>query len=208
MRERSVAWLVALPLAAAAWLSAHCLAYVLVPPAPEGHAGPHGEHMGLHAESGHAYLGYTPALVAFGLTLAVVGFGLCIRQGLRGGRVPRPPVRLFALLPPVGFTVQEHLEQAIGSGSIPVHLVTEPTFLAGLALQVPFVLVAMLLARAVHEVGYGLGRTLAPGLAIHRSVRLPDSSRLRRLPQPVTLVTPSVLALGHGQRAPPSLIRF
>ena len=116
MWERSVAWLVALPLAAAAWLSAHCLAYLLVPPAPEGHAGLHGEHMGLHAESGHAYLGYTPALLAFGLTLAVVGFGLCIRQGLRGGRVPRPPVRLFALLPPVGFTVQEHLEQAIGSG--------------------------------------------------------------------------------------------
>jgi hypothetical protein len=203
MMGRSAAWLVALPFAAAAWLSAHCLAYVLVPPAAEEHMGLHGEHMGLHAESGHAYFGYTPALVAFGLTLMVVGFGLCVGEGLRGRRVPGPPMRLLVLPPPVGFVVQEHVEHAIGSGAVPLDLVTEPTFLVGLALQLPFVLVALLLARAVHELGYGLGRVFWRVLAIRRSVRLGCSSLLRRLPQPATLVTPSVLALGHGQRAPP-----
>jgi hypothetical protein len=195
MRARA-AWLIPLPLAISSWLGAHCVAYWLVSPAGEHH------RMGLHAESGHAYLGYTPAIVIWGLALVVAGLLLCVGEGLRGRRPSRPPTRLFVMLPPVGFVLQEHLERLIGTGAIPHDLMLEPTFVVGLALQLPFALAALLLAHALHALGFGLGRILARRLAPRRLVREAAPS-LVRLPAPATLIAPSVLALGHGPRAPP-----
>ncbi len=150
--------MIALPLAVASWLGAHCLAYWLVAPA--------GEHqMGIHAESGHAYLGYTPAILVWGLALVVAGLLLCVGYGLRGSRPSPPPLRLFALVPPVGFTLQEHLERLIGTGGVPPDIVLEPTFLVGLALQLPLTLAALLLAHALNSAGFTLGAMLAPKLA-------------------------------------------
>jgi hypothetical protein len=195
--RRITALSVAIPLAVASWLGAHCLAYWLVSPGAE-------HHMGMHAEHGHAWLGYTPAFALWGLAVAVAGLVLCVSEGLRGGRPSHPPVRLFALLPPAGFTLQEFVERLIGSGSIPYDLVVEPTFLLGLALQLPFALVALLLTRALYSIGFGLGHVLAATLAIGRPLHytgpLPPPLRLAS----ATLVSPSVLALGHGQRAPPA----
>lgn len=196
MTRRRAAWVISLPLAVASWLGAHCLAYWLVSPGAE-------QHMGVHAEHGHAWLGYTPAIVLWGLTFVLAGLLLCIGEGLRGRRPSRPPIRLFALLPPLGFTVQEHLERLIASGGIPYDLLVEPTFLVGLALQLPFALVALLLTRALYAVGFGLGRVMARKLALRRPLRHAPPSLLR-LPASATLVTPSVLAVGHGPRAPPA----
>jgi hypothetical protein len=195
MTRRKAAWVVALPLVAASWLGAHCLAYWLVSPGAE-------QHMGMHAEHGHAWLGYTPALAIWGLALVIAGLVLCIGEGLRGLRPSGPGVRVFALLPPAAFVVQEHVERLIGTGSIPADLVAEPTFLVGLALQLPFALAALLLTRALYAIAFGLGRALADNLAIGRPLRFgPPSPRCR--PICPMLVSPSVLALGHGQRAPP-----
>jgi hypothetical protein len=196
MVRRRVAWVIALPLAVGSWLGAHCLAYLLVSPGAE-------HQMGLHAEDGHAWLGYTPALAIWGLTLIVAGLVLCVGEGLRGRLPSRPPVRLFAVLPPIGFTVQEHLERLIGSGAVPYDLVVEPTFLVGLALQLPFSLAALLLTRALYALGFGLGRVLARRLALRRALRYAPPSLLR-LPAAAVLVRPSVLATGHGPRAPPA----
>ena len=196
MRGRRAAWMIALPLAVASWLGAHCLAYWLVAPA--------GEHqMGVHAESGHAYLGYTPAILIWGLALVVAGLLLCVGHGLRGSRPSPPPLRLFALVPPVGFTVQEHLERLIGTGALPPDIVVEPTFLVGLALQLPLTLVALLLAHALNNAGFTLGRMLTPKLAPLRQHRVTPRS-LPRIPATAIPITPSVLALGHGPRAPPA----
>jgi hypothetical protein len=195
MVSARVAWVISLPLAVASWLGAHCLAYWLVAPGAE-------EHMGLHAEHGHAYLGYGPAIGLLGLAFLLVGLVLCVGEGLRRGRRSRPPVRLFALLPPVGFAVQEHFESLIASGSVPPDLVLESTFLVGLALQLPFALVALVVASTLHAVGFGLGAVLACLVAIGR----PVGSRAPLpvgLPPSALLIPPSVLALGHGQRAPP-----
>jgi hypothetical protein len=197
MTGRLAAWVVALPLVAASWLGAHCLSYWLVAPGAE-------EHMGLHAEHGHAWLGYTPALAIWALTFVVAGLVLCVGAGLRGRRPSGPGLRVFALLPAAGFVVQEHLERLIGTGSIPADLVAEPTFLLGLALQLPFAVAALLLTRTLYALGFGLGRALADNLAIGRPLRhrLPS---LRCRPASVILVSPSALALGHGQRAPPAV---
>jgi hypothetical protein len=187
--------MIALPLAVASWLGAHCLAYWLVAPAGE-------QHMGLHAESGHAYLGYTPALLVWGVALLVAGLLLCVGHGLRGSRPSPPPLHLFALVPPIGFTVQEHLERLIGTGGLPPDIVLEPTFLVGLALQLPLTLAALLLAHALSGAGFTLGRMLAPKLAPLRPHRVTPASP-QRLPAAAAPIGPPVLALGHGPRAPP-----
>jgi hypothetical protein len=105
--------LIALPVAAGSWLNAHCLAYVLVPPADT-------EHMHHHVEAGHSYFGSAPVLIATAVTLLAAGLILCLRDGMRGRAAPsQQPAALFALLPPLGFAVQEHIEQLIVTGSLP-----------------------------------------------------------------------------------------
>jgi hypothetical protein len=195
MMRRRAAWLTSLPLAVASWLGAHCFAYWLVPPGAE-------QHMGLHAEHGHAYLGYTPAIVIWLLALVLAGLVLSIWHGLRGGRPSQPSLRLFALLPPVGFVVQEHLERLLGTGGLPHDLVTEPTFLVGLALQLPFALAALVFAYAIQAVGFGFGRAVARTLAVARPPLLAARS-LARLPSSPTFIARPALAPGLGPRAPP-----
>ena len=197
MTRRGAAWLISLPLAVASWLGAHCFAYWLVSPGME-------QRMGMHAEGGHAYLGYTPAIVIWALALVLAGLVLCVGVGLRGRRLSRPPLRLFALLPPSGFAIQEHVERLVGTGGIPHDLVLEPTFLVGLALQLPFALVALLVAYALRALGLGLGRAAARSLDFRRPVRIAPT-QLLHLPRSTTLIHPSVLAPGHGPRAPPAV---
>jgi hypothetical protein len=195
IRHRA-AWLIPLPLAVASWLGAHSLAYWLVSP---GGA----EHMGRHAVSGHGHLGYAPALALWGLALVVVGVLVCVGEGLRGRRPSLPPLRLFVLLPPVGFIAQEPLERLVGTGGVPHTPVLEPAFLVGLALQLPFAIAALLLAHALKALGFWVGRALARSVPFGRVVPVVPPSLLR-LPASATLVTRSVLALGHGPRAPPA----
>jgi hypothetical protein len=96
------------------------------------------EHMHHHADGGHAYMGSRPALLAAAVMMLAAGLVLGVGEGMHGGPTrPRTPALLFALLPPIGFVVQEHLEHLIASGSLPADLVAEPTFFAGLALELP-----------------------------------------------------------------------
>lgn len=160
-----------------------------------------------HAEGGHTYFGSTPVLIAALVTVLAAGLVLCVGEGLRGrtGGLA-PPALLFALLPPLGFVVQEHVEELIRSGAVPADLITEPTFLTGLALQLPFALAALLVCRGLYALGYGLGRFLARRLAVATRVQS-LAPPVHRRPASVALVPPSVLALGHGSRAPPLTVR-
>lgn len=197
MRRKKVAWLIALPMACASWLSAHCLAYLLVPPANPG-------AMHEHMDESHNWFASMPVLVAAGITVLAAGLALCIGDGMRGGRArTQAPVPLFALMPPIGFAVQEHLEHVLASGSAPYTVAVEPTFLTGLALQLPFAIGALLLAGALYALGHRFGCLLARAIPAVRAV-------LRR-PLPVVGLTDvtrvtvsSVLAPAHGPRAPPA----
>ena len=192
MRGRGVVWLLSLPVVAVGWLGGHAVAYVLV--APDGH-----HRSLLLSESGHGYLGAAPVVLACAATLAVAGLALAIHEGIRGESRARVPVWPLALVPPLGFIVQEHLERLIELNAFPFGAGLEPTFLVGLALQLPFALAAVTLARALHAIGHVIGR----GLAARRSARPRAHARSWRLPAWLgpKLVRP--LATGHGERAPP-----
>jgi hypothetical protein len=127
MGRRMLAWLLVTPLAAVGVLAAHAAAYAVTgsDPGPE-----------------HGYLGHAPQVVGLLATLALLGLALQERS-LR----PRA-ARWFAPIAPLGFVCQEHLERLAHTGELP-WLLTSPTFLVGLALQLPVALVCVLLVRCV-----------------------------------------------------------
>ena len=192
MGGRGIVWMLSLPLAAAGWIGAHSVAYALVVPDPDHRAE-------LLSDSGHGYLGAAPLILACAITLIVAGLALAILDGLRGGPRARVPVWPVALVPPLGFAVQEHLERLIELNAFPSGAALEPTFLVGMALQLPFAVAGVTLARTVLALGYRIGRAFAARRAARprahpRSWRLPDWLG----PKPLR-----PLAAGHGERAPP-----
>jgi hypothetical protein len=194
MARRRFAWLLSLPLAAIGWIAGHSLAYMVV--------APHGAHREqLLSETGHGYLGAAPLLVACAITVLLAGLALAIGDGVCGRARTRVAVWPIALVPPLGFAVQEHLERVIELNALPLGVALEPTFLVGMALQLPLAAVALLVAQAVLAFGHALGRRVAVGRALR-----PPSRGLQPLlpapPEPV-LTRPPMLAGGHGQRAPP-----
>jgi hypothetical protein len=192
MDRRRAAWGVALAFAAIGGLCAHLVAYSLA--APSGHQGHHG----------------TPTLSVYGAHLRGC-IAICVAIGLialavsaleRSGRVRRAvgPFWLFAAAPPIGFVLQELLERAAGTGTLSHVGPLEAPFLVGLAVQIPFALAAYFAARGL----------LVAAAAFVR--RLAGPPRLRLAPaEPRELVALAVatprlpsLALGYGQRGPPS----
>lgn len=165
--KRGAPWLVSIPFMAAGCLAAHALAY----------------HLVSNPRERHGYLAFAP------LFLGVLG-GLAIVGAFRRGRTHSPV--LFALLPPLAFTVQEHAER--------LQLVaTEPAFLVGLALQLPFALAALVAARAFT----GLAELVAEVLTARPRVR-----RAPVLPAPaVALDAPRALLVSgpRSSRAPPAV---
>ena len=92
--------------------------------------------------------------------------------------------------------IQEHLERLLYSGTSPL---LEPAFLVGLAVQLPFGIVALLLARLLQSLARAVGLALAlreQPLHAECPPLSPISVEPRRL---------DVLALGYGERAPPLL---
>jgi hypothetical protein len=194
MRRFRLAWLLALALTAAGWLTAHEVAYRLAVPHPHTHA---------HAmpETGHSYLSeYGSLALALCAALAVFALAGLLLRSLRGTPEVRASLTVFALLPPLGFVLQEHLERLLAVGSVPADVLLEPPVLLGLLLQLPFALAALALASALLLVADTLVRTLKrppPLLAPAGTAPL----------RPCALDPPrvAVLALGYGQRAPPLL---
>ena len=125
MARRMLVWALVTLVSAAGILIAHATAYALTGTDP----GPI-----------HGYLAHAPQVVAVLATIGLVGLALQER-GL-GGR----SFGLFALLAPLGFACQEHLERFAHTGELPL-LLTTPSFLVGLALQVPVALLCVAVAR-------------------------------------------------------------
>jgi hypothetical protein len=167
VRRVGTPWLVSLPFMVAGCLAAHSLAYHLVSTRQER----------------HGYLAFAPLFLGLLAALALVGV-------LRRGRMLSPLA--CALLPPVAFVVQEHVERL-------EFVATEPAFVVGLLLQVPFALAALVAARAFVGVADLVRQALA-GRPPAARPRVPFASRPGS-----DLLRPPLLTGPRSPRAPPAV---
>jgi hypothetical protein len=183
-----LAWLLSLALAAVGGLAAHGLAYRIAEPHPE-------RRHRLLESTGHGY--FDPTLLgSLCVALTILAFAGCVLAGVR--RETRPPFWLFALAPPVGFALQEHAERMLHHHAFSAGTVLEPTFLAGLLLQLPFAVIALLVARGLLVAAGALARRLGAPL---RCWPAPDASLA--VPTGHWIPAAPTLVGARGQRAPP-----
>ena len=194
--RRHLAWPLAVPLSVLGVLAAHWLSYRLV--VPDSHAREH-----LLAATGHGYLMYAPAIVGISLALVALGFGHAIVRELRGESPGmKAPAWLVGFVPLLAFVIQEYVERCLQHGSIEWGVALESTFVVGLALQVPFALVAGLATLVLTRVARGVATILSrrpdaeasepPSLPAPRfvrpSARADARARLRRSGSSVSLL--------------------
>lgn len=195
MARSRLAWPLSVPLMLGGTECAHWLAFRLVYPNPW-------ERAQALQQSGHAYLSYWPLLAGIGLALLGAGVGLQVREHARriGGRSGRQPTALlFASLPPLAFALQEHVESLVHSGSI-AGVAESPTFLVGLALQLPFALLTYLVARLLLHVAELVGRVL-------RIRAREQASGLPIRPRPSSVAAHPLASLGaRPGRGPPLVV--
>lgn len=190
--RRAAPWLLAVPLMVAGTQVAHAFAYRLVYP---------NAHVRLHEliETGHGYMGYAPFVAGIGGALELVAFAWILGCAVRGRRTLYVPPWAFALLPPLGFALQEIVERWLAAGSFPWWAVLQPTFATGLLLQIPFALLAYVAARLLSRAA----RRVAPALrgALRRAL---PASPAAVWPPPYTCSSTGTLpAGGHLARGPP-----
>ena len=99
-------------------------------------------------------LGVAAAIVALSLVASVL-------DAVRGRGVRTVPPWAFALLPVAGFAFQEYIERWLAWGFMPWYAAAQPTFLVGIALQLPFGALAYLAARFLLRSAKRLGSRLA-----------------------------------------------
>ena len=152
--RRSLAWLIAVPTMLAGTEAAHALAYRLVFPQAS-------LRLGVLAATGHGYTAWLPLVLALAGAVALAGVGAAALDVARGRRVRALGPVAFALLPPLAFALQELLELSLHTSSLAWDVYAEPTFVPGLALQLPFALVAFVAARLLLRGAVRIGRLLA-----------------------------------------------
>jgi hypothetical protein len=197
MRQR-LPWLIGLPLMVAGSMGAHALSGLLAGTPAEGALGADADGGSDRASVGVAAHSVLPIGVLSALAGAAGGTWLLGRA--RGKRWNGASPWVFFVLPPLAYSSQELIERVVRVEAAPFHAALEPRFLLGLALQIPFALVALFVARAllqaVRRIVQALVRqrpVLGRGLAI---LRLPIVFELPRI---------AALALGYPQRGPPTL---
>jgi hypothetical protein len=152
------------------------------------------------ARVGHGAVTAFPLIAGVALALALVGLAARARRA-RSPRVRGVAPLWFVLLPPLAFALQELAERLLRAESIPFNPIHEPALLVGLALQLPFGVLAYLIGRALLGLGARLARILrAPAPAIPSVRHVPDL-RVTAATRPRI----SVLGLGHSVRGPPAI---
>jgi hypothetical protein len=154
------------------------------------------------AHSGHGYLGDAPLALTTCVLVLIAAFVFRALVGFRGQPRRAAASPMLVLLSPAAFVVQEHVERLVHSGQMPWTAALQPSFLVGLALQLPFAVAALLIAWALDSVAHAVGRAMVTGPPhplVPLFVPLPAYS--------ATAPRPAGLARGYGERAPPLLRR-
>ena len=191
--RRSAAWLVALPLMLAGSQAAHVLAYRWVYPDA-------GIRLSALVRTGHGYTSLLPFVLGAAAAVTLVSLALTALDAARGRTVRALPAWAFALLPLLGWVLQEHLERWLYSGVLPWHEFAAPNFLPGLVLQLPVAALAYLAARLLLRSAVRLGRALA---APRRPRLVPLA--LARPAVPFVALRQPLRASGWATRGPPLL---
>jgi glycerol-3-phosphate acyltransferase PlsY len=178
-----LSWLLTLPLVVAGSQLAHAVAYWVA--VPDAH-----ERAAVLAPTGHGYFAYAPFLGGVGIATVAAALALHVR----GVGAARPRAWPFALLPLLTFIVQEQLERGVA-----LDVFAEQTFLYGTALQLPFGLVALLIARALVRAAERVAEVL------RRAPRLRMRPRTILSPLSPTPFCAVLLVAGSGVRGPPPL---
>ena len=107
-----------------------------------------------------------PRSPSAGIVALFASLAVETREILRRRPTGAVPAWLFLVLPAGAFLVQEHVERAAATAQLPVDTLAQPAVLAGLALQLPFgiaaLLAARLLTRATAAVARRIGRRTRP----------------------------------------------
>jgi hypothetical protein len=186
-------WLLTAPLLVIGLFAGHETGYRWAVPDPHQRA-----HL-LEA-SGHEYSRYLPIVIAVAVTLIAAALAAHIRAAIRGAHRPTGPSPwLLAVLPPVAFMVEELLERWLSSGHVHPATLWEPAVLIGLQLQIPFAVLALVVAHVLARTAHALGRALAAEpVAAHLDVAITRTSL------DLSPVTARVSARGWSERGPPS----
>jgi hypothetical protein len=186
----------ALPVCVASWLLAHSLAYRLVASGNEGSGA-------LVERTGHGHLAFSPYLIAVSVAVLLLALGGAVAAGAMRRARPTVPLAPFVLLPLLDFASHMGLESLQHGGGVSAGAALEPVFLAGLALQVPLALAALLIARTAmawaEDIGGGLTLRWRPRPLAPASPALP---RLLSGSEHRPIIT--ALASGSTERGPPS----
>ena len=193
--RRSLAWLVAVPLMLAGSQVAHVLAYRIVYPQAS-------VRLRDLVETGHGYMSSLPLALGVAGAIVVLSLAATAADAARGRGVRPLPVWAFALLPVVGYAIQEYLERWLTWGFFPWSAGLQPTFVIGIALQVPFGALAFVAARFLLRSAKRLGRRLSR--VSPPRVRLAPPVALVPVAQPLPPLA-SLLSRRLGRRGPPLL---
>ena len=115
--------------------------------------------------TGHGYMVGFPSWAPLALGVLggaeLLGMGWSVARAIR--RRPHTPVPpwVFALLPLVGYTLQEFLERWLAGASFPWWFVLQPTYRVGLLLQLPFALVVYIVARLLLRAAERIGKAIS-----------------------------------------------
>ena len=191
--RRSAAWLAAVPLMLGGSQLAHAVAYRIV--YPQAHV------RVLHMlATGHSYFTQAPIVLAAACACLLVSLAFAALDAGRGRPSRAVPAAAFALLPPLAFALQEVLELSLHTGTFAWRAVLAPTFVPGLLLQLPFGLLAYIVARALLRAAERIGHALAGTVPasptavqfapapVSPVVRLEAGRRLARAPPRVVVV--------------------
>jgi hypothetical protein len=188
MNRTRVAWLLALPLSAIGMLVAHQLAWEVA-------SHDHG------ANGDHGYLQYGAIFAALAAGTVIVAAATQLIRVSRGSDIASSPsARVFAVIPIVAFVLQEHLEHLVFSRELEVTYFLSPPFLLGLALQLPFALAAMVVARLI----LGLVKEVVATVELLQRLHALRSYCVV-VPAAVDLPVRRGLVAGNAGRAPPRL---
>jgi hypothetical protein len=190
--SRRLTWLLTVPLMTGGLLAGHSVAYRVAI------RDPHEREHALEA-TGHGYLAYVPLFAGVCLALVLGAVVLRALAAFRRQSGSATPATAFAMLPVLAFVLQEHVERAVHSGTVPWTAALELTFAVGLAVQLPFAFAALLLAEVLDSLAQAVGVALAAAGPPQSKLPLPAAlvlvpADLRRMP---------ILARGYGGRAPP-----